>query len=232
VKIGGDAVRKKWIIFDAMGVIFTVGDDTNDLLVPFVQERNKIISREEINEVYMDASLGRITSEDFWKKMNLCEKGSEQEICKEYLDSCVTIDENFMAVAKKLKDNYNLAILSNDLSEWSAYLREKSGIDEVVTFSVISGDVKCRKPSAEIYKIAIQQTKTDASNCVFIDDRYKNLIPAQEQGMHVIKFSRDDDSKKFDNITIMNSFLDLEEKVKGFWTTSYHHTSRRNSACK
>ena len=30
----------KWILFDAMGVIFKVGDDTNDLLVPYVQKIN------------------------------------------------------------------------------------------------------------------------------------------------------------------------------------------------
>jgi len=41
----------RWIIFDAMGVIFEVGDDTNELLVPFVQERNREITREAIKAV-------------------------------------------------------------------------------------------------------------------------------------------------------------------------------------
>ena len=43
---------KKWVVFDAMGVIFEVGDDTNDLLVPFVQEHHRI-SKERINELYI-----------------------------------------------------------------------------------------------------------------------------------------------------------------------------------
>ena len=30
----------EWVVFDVMGVVFTVGDDTNDLLVPFIWERN------------------------------------------------------------------------------------------------------------------------------------------------------------------------------------------------
>jgi hypothetical protein len=30
----------KWVILNAMGVIFEVGDDTNDLLVPHIQKRN------------------------------------------------------------------------------------------------------------------------------------------------------------------------------------------------
>ncbi len=43
-------MNTQWIIFDAMGVVLGVGDDTNELLVPFVQERRNV-SRERINEV-------------------------------------------------------------------------------------------------------------------------------------------------------------------------------------
>lgn len=43
---------QKRIFFDVMGVLFTVGDDTNDLLVPFVTARNKTITRAEICEEY------------------------------------------------------------------------------------------------------------------------------------------------------------------------------------
>lgn len=51
-----------------MGVVFTVGDDTNDLLVPFIQERNKRISKENINEIYLRVRLGQITSCQFWQE--------------------------------------------------------------------------------------------------------------------------------------------------------------------
>lgn len=209
---------KKWIIFDVMGVIFTVGDDTNDLLVPFVQEHNKSITREEINNLYMDASLGKITSDEFWQKVGICKSGDKQEICKEYLDTCLTIDENFIRIARQLKKNYNLAVLSNDVSEWSTFLREKFGIDDVIEFSVISGDAKCRKPSEEIYQIALRQAKVDAADCVFIDDRDKNLIPAMNQGMKVIRFLRDDVTTSLDDVAVISSFLELEDVLKNIWS--------------
>ncbi len=56
--------------FDVMGVIFEVGDDTNDLLVPYIQKIDSEISKEKINEVYIKASLGKISSRQFW-----CELG-------------------------------------------------------------------------------------------------------------------------------------------------------------
>lgn len=55
----------KWVILDLMGVIFKVGDDTNDLLVPYILKMNDMISAEKINEMYLKASLGVISSFDF-----------------------------------------------------------------------------------------------------------------------------------------------------------------------
>ena len=41
----------QWIIFDAHGVIFRHPDDVNELLIPYVQERNKDITKEDITKI-------------------------------------------------------------------------------------------------------------------------------------------------------------------------------------
>lgn len=48
----------KWIIFDAMGVLFTVGDDTQDLLIPYLRDKNCSLPDQAIKQVYLKASLG------------------------------------------------------------------------------------------------------------------------------------------------------------------------------
>lgn len=208
---------KKWIIFDAMGVIFKVGDDTNTLLVPFVQEHNKTITREDINEIYREASLGKITSREFWKKMNIIPNSSECDMCREYLDSYLTLDENFIEVAKQLKDDYTLGMLSNDVSEWSIYLRKIYGLDDLLEFAIIRGDVGCRKPRPEIYQIAMNQVGAEAGDCIFIDDRDKNLIPAMELGMHTIKFSRNGECTHLKNVPVITDFFELKEIVNNIF---------------
>ena len=105
-----------------MGVIFEVGDDNNDLLVPFVQECREI-SRERINELYYEASLGLISPEQFWRGVGL---GADYpDIETEYLDTRLTLDRGFKVAAARLAGRYALGLLSNDIAEWSAYLRRK-----------------------------------------------------------------------------------------------------------
>ncbi len=203
-------MKDKWIIFDAMGVIYTVGDDTNDLLVPFIREKNPEISKEYINECYMDASLGKITSDEFWNFMNI---GNTEKACEEYLNTKLRIDKQFIPTAKKLKGKYKLAILSNDVYEWSLFLRKKFGLDRLIDKFIISGECKLRKPNKDIYILALERLNAKAYNCLFIDDREKNLLPASNLGMKVIKFNRENEENISDNLPYINSFCELIDKL-------------------
>ena len=202
----------KWIFFDVMGVVFVVGDDTNDLLVPFIKEKNPQISIEKINEAYLKASFGKISSMKFWSLMELGEC-DYSKIEREYLDSRLKLDTHIPKVFNELSKRYNIGLLSNDLSEWSSYLRRKYDLDKYSKCSIISGDVKCRKPQKQIYEIALKQANCSARDCVFIDDRVKNLYPAVELGMNVVKFNREDGSDSSLNFSQTNSISEIPHIV-------------------
>lgn len=197
---------KKWIFFDVMGVLFIVGDDTNDLLVPFVKKYNKQISSEEIVNEYMQASLGAISSKQFWRDVGLGEFYPSIET--EYLESQLILDKNCLEVLKNLNKKYNLGIISNDVSEWSVFLRKKYDLDKYFKLSIISGDVKLRKPNKEIYEI-VKNHNIRYADCIFIDDRIKNLIPANELGFTPVHFNREDNYSP-NKLYEIKSFLDIE----------------------
>ena len=177
-----------WIVFDAMGVIFEVGDDTNDLLVPFIRQRRPQMEIPYIQSVYHKASLGQITAHEFWQMMGLGEEYPQIE--RTYLDTCLKIDAQFKPVAQELSRSYSLAILSNDIAEWSAYLRQQYGLDSLCREAIISGDVGLRKPAKEIYKILLDRIAVPANQCIFIDDRVPNLLAAAELGIISVWYQR------------------------------------------
>jgi len=195
----------RWVILDVMGVIFEVGDDTNDLLVPYIQKRNDMISAEKINEMYLKASLGEISSFDFWNELGFGNKFPEIE--RDYLDTYLRIDSEFAEIAKTLSKNYSLAILSNDVKEWSNYLRTKFNLSRLFKIIIISGEVGYRKPDKRIYNLLLDRIQSPPSDCVFVDDRSKNLRPASEIGIKTIRFVREESNNDISADFEISSFV-------------------------
>ncbi|MDE6551309.1 MAG: HAD family phosphatase [Clostridia bacterium] len=205
----------KNVIFDVMGVVFVVGDDTNDLLVPFVNKINNTITKEKINNLYLDASLGKITSREFWLNIGI-EESEIQNIEKKYLDENLIIDSKMIDVIKLLKaKGYKIGFLSNDVSEWSNYLRKKYKLTSLLDYCVISGDVGLRKPDESIYNYLIQEYNVIPKESIFIDDRIKNLIPAENLGFNTILFDRDNRYNNLSCNKINNCFeiINIIEKL-------------------
>ena len=69
----------------------------------------------------------------------------------------------------------------------SGYPRERFA--ELFAGVVISGEVKVRKPSREIYELGAQAVGLSPDQCVYVDDLPHNLKPAQELGMAVVHHS-------------------------------------------
>jgi len=178
----------KCIVFDFMGVIFEDADDTRDLLVPYIQQRNKAITQEQIVDLYIEASLGHMLSADLWQECGLGNYYPAVE--KDYLDSCLRLDPDFIATAEQLSQNYSLAVLSNDVAEWNQYLRGKYDMYRLFDAIVVSGEVGYRKPDPAIYNILLNRAMCLPENCLFVDDMARNLVVASQMGIKTCLFAR------------------------------------------
>ena len=205
----------KWVIFDAMGVIYEVADDVSDLLVPFLRSKNYNKPIRFIFKEYIRASLGQITSLEFWTALGYNKEYPEIE--KEFLDNWYTLDPEFIEVAKELTEKYKLAMLSNDIKDWSNILRKNFEINRFFDINIISGDVGYRKPDIRIYEILLHDLGSSAENCVFIDDKLENLQVASEMGFNTIRFVRNKDKVEFCSEFEISSFKELIPVVKNLY---------------
>ena len=173
----------KAIIFDMYGVILK---DPEGGLMPFVNRFFPDLQPADVYPHWRKANVGELSSLDFFR--NLGFEGNLNKIEKEYLDT-IEIDMSFYSAAETLRKYYRLALLSNDLSEWSSYLRDKFGINRYFDTVVVSGDVRLQKPDLRIFKLALDRLTLPARGCIYIDDRRKNLAVAESLGMETILFN-------------------------------------------
>ena len=184
-------LNMKTIIFDVMGVIFTEGDDVENLLVPFIKKFKPHISKELIKRHYLKASLGELKAEGFWQELGFTPKEAE-ELEFRYLEKSFTLDPDFMVCARELSTHYQLAVLSNDILKWHLHLRKKYGLDTYIEKDkfFISSALGLRKPDPEIYRQVLAKLQILPQECFFVDDYPERVLAGEALGIKGILFNR------------------------------------------
>ena len=170
-----------------MGVIYQVGDDVPDLLVPFILEKGGVEDVSAIEAAYREASLGLISAPEFWTRVGL-----RHDLEDEYLSRfSITADlpELLEGSAPRFERIY---CLSNDVPEWSVKLRRRFGLEPYFSGWYISGDLGMRKPDAAIYAHVLADLGAEPAEVLFVDDRPKNLEPAAKLGMQTVCYDPED----------------------------------------
>ena len=170
----------KAIVLDMYGVIVK---QTGDDFVPYVQQTFPDLKPEEIYTPWFKADIGELTSLEVWEAIGF--QGDLEKIEQEYLDT-IELNDGFLDFIKGVSKDYKLAIISNDSSRWSEYLRKKFDINKYFDVISISGDLKIQKPDESIYRLTIEQLGVNAEDCVYVDDRETNLVAAERVGMKAI----------------------------------------------
>ena len=144
-----------------------------------------------------------MTSDEFLSRLGF---ENPQFHMRDYIDHYLTLDPGFIPFAEKYSGKYDFVLLSNDVSEWSAYITEHHELDKYFTRKIVSGDVKCRKPDREIFEAALSVTGRKPEECCFVDNSVKNLLTAAKLGIEPILFNRDHEDY---GGTVVNSFAEL-----------------------
>lgn len=180
---GKDILYMKAIVLDMYGVIVK---QTGDDFVPYVQRTFSDLKSEEIYTPWFKADVGELTSLEVWESLGF--KGDIEKIEKEYLDT-IEINDGFLDFVSSVCKHYKMAIISNDSSRWSKFLREKFDINKYFDVISISGDLKIQKPDERIFKLTIEQLGCKAEDCLYVDDREGNLEVASKIGMNAVLFN-------------------------------------------
>ncbi|MEJ2277045.1 MAG: HAD-IA family hydrolase [Candidatus Lokiarchaeota archaeon] len=197
----------KWIIIDGMGVIFINREIVKSYLLPFLKEKKVNLTEEIIIKTYQEATLGKISSYLFWKKIGLI--NSYPDIEHEYL-SMFEVDSEFYDVASYLKTMFHLAFISNDIKEWSKFLRKKFDLNKFFDVIVVSGEEGFRKPNSSIFKCLLKNADVLPQECLLVDDSLRNLQSAAKIGFKTIRFIREQHKINFCSEFEISSFRELK----------------------
>ena len=118
------------------------------------------------------------------------------------------------------KAEYKVSLMSNTF-DIHVKSNELKGFYNLFDYLFLSTEIGIRKPELEKYKYVLKKLKTKPKKCIFIDDKFKNLIPARQLGFNVIKFESTEKFKEqlkelgIKNISKLSRY-DIKNKYKQY----------------
>jgi putative hydrolase of the HAD superfamily len=174
-----------WYVFDLFGVLITEGHLVRDVLYNMLPEK---IPYDEVKKYYRLYAEGNISTEEFWKGVR-APSAIEQEFISRF-----HLDPEVKRVLHRLKEQHTPALLSDIPRQWFDALDARFKIAEQMEHVVISGDVHALKQEGTaIFHHFLQQTGAAAEECIFIDDKKRNLAIAKTLGFQTCWLKREED---------------------------------------
>jgi HAD superfamily hydrolase (TIGR01549 family) len=178
----------KAIFFDYDGVLTT--DKTGSLTTNRYLSRIANVEYETVRNVFSeynhDLLVGKITHREIWEAA--CE-AMHREIDFSLLEQAflsTAANDLMFALARRLKPNYALGIITDNKKDRIDCLRRHQGLDALFNPIIVSAEFGSGKDNAAVFEYALRCLDTRPEECVFIDNNPDNLTVPKALGMGVI----------------------------------------------
>ncbi len=179
------------VLFDVGGVILPAADPKLVL-----QLENQICLREQSlsaflfkQESWYALSTGRIDHEQYWCSLAK-QIGWDKHALRDLLASIHTppdVDRQVVEIARAVSSQVPVAILSNATITLEEQL-SALGVASLFNPIINSARVGLRKPDREIFRYAIRLLGVPAGTILFVDDKQRHTVVAEDLGIRCIQF--------------------------------------------
>ncbi|PMN88340.1 HAD family hydrolase [Enterovibrio norvegicus] len=184
----------KNVVFDVGNVLvrwnpveiirLTFGDDV---------DATELVKRVFQQELWLALNRGELTEQDAKHQyvQTLSLSPSEVERLFYYIKQTQIPLFGTVALMKRLKTaGYATYALTDNVHEIVAFLKDEYDFWPLFEGAIVSAEVGCLKPNADIFHQLFDTFDLNATETVFLDDVAKNVEGAQKVGMSAIQFTQ------------------------------------------
>lgn len=168
------------VIFDCFGVLCYGG-------YYFLREQAPEENKQAVYDCNQAFDGGYLTVEEYLETLAELLGWSPQAVAKS-INTRYHRNEAVFSLARSLKPDYKIGLLSNIGPGIVSELFTKDDTDNLFDAFIISGEVGLMKPQAEIFELTAQRLGVAVGECLMIDDLEPNVDGARAAGMAGILF--------------------------------------------
>lgn len=142
---------------------------------------------EEILEKHETQLLkGKETFSQFAKKIKTFLPYIKSKELQEIYKKTIHWDEQMIKYAKKLKQDYNIYLLSNNYDIITPLIKKKLKFFDGL---LLSNEIGSSKPGDRIFQKLLKTYNLRPENCIFVDDLQINISAAERNKFNTVKFT-------------------------------------------
>ena len=192
----------KYIIFDFGGVMVREGLGAARRIY---KEKTGVdiekIWYSDVRPKWKALEKSEIADGDFWKALEQIVKQKDPTFNVDEFKEIMFRNQIYQQEVVKLilqlrAKGYVTALLTNNVKEWIEEWDRKDPLNQYFDVIVSSHEVKEIKPEPRIYQITLERLGAKPEECVFIDDKEKNIETARKLGMKGIVFKTDNQMRR------------------------------------
>lgn len=182
----------KNIIFDLSEVIISGFHKTEEIIEKNtnIKAEEFLAKRREVEDIFLEAMKGKYTEDEYIE--TLIENTNwniNKEIIKKSIRQNLDVKvEGTMKIVEKLKEKYNLILLSDHIKEWVEYILSTNKDLDVFKHKHFSYEYGMLKGDEGTFKYILEKEIILPSETVFIDDSKENIEMAIKEGIQGIVF--------------------------------------------
>ncbi|MGF1508975.1 MAG: HAD family hydrolase [Myxococcota bacterium] len=174
----------KVVLWDVMGTLVTE---------PFLEAMPKhfgmsfsdmVAAKDKLS--WIDFEHGLIDEETYCERFFADRRPIDREALKKTMRASYALLPGVESMLRELAAaGFRQYALSN-YSEWYKLIEEATGLSRYIGWDFVSCRTGHRKPQPDAYRVPLKSLAVQPDECVFIDDRQKNIDAARDLGLHAI----------------------------------------------
>ncbi|MBU0952845.1 MAG: HAD family phosphatase [Nanoarchaeota archaeon] len=151
-----------------------------------VSKRRIAEALEKKNHDYL---TGKVSSQTFWTAFaDTLGIHLQLQLFNRILLEAGEVNKEMLTLVDEVRKHYHVGLLSDNYKELAVHIVKKYHLHKRFDVLVFSQELGFKKPDPRIYRIACRKLRIKPEECVFLDDKHKNILGARRVGMKGIHF--------------------------------------------
>lgn len=191
----------KNIVLDIGGILF---DDSKSNVEKLLHKNCDTIYKKTYGGNFKECLIGNMSVKEHLELLKDDEDYQDIKYLLQNLSLATPLMKENYEYIKSLKEKgYHLYLLSNITEDSFQYINEVLDLSHFVDGGVYSYQEHVKKPEHTIYQTVLKRFHLDPKETIFFDDKLKNVVAANENGLPSIEFK---------SIETLKNFIEKEEK--------------------